>query len=111
MKELKQYWGSEFERCGFILKSGEIVEVTNIANNPEKEFQVSDEDFEKYYADTVASWHTHTDTFSNLSLSDYYTFLALPEWKHWIVSQHKTVQFYVEGKDVFVGEVIPHSDD
>lgn len=111
MVQLSDFWNGDKERCGFILKSGEVVEVENIAEAPELEFEVSEEDFEKYYADTVASWHTHTNEFANLSLADYYTFLALPEWEHWVVSKLKSVKFSVKSGSVILEEVIPHGDD
>ncbi|GFD70937.1 hypothetical protein KUL118_01770 [Tenacibaculum sp. KUL118] len=111
MGQLSNFWNAEKERCGFILKSGEVVEVENIAESPEEEFEVSESDFEKYYSDTVASWHTHTNDFSNLSLSDYYTFLSLPEWDHWVVSQHKSVKFSVKSECVILEEVVPHDND
>lgn len=111
MKKLSDLWNDKAERCGFILKSGEIVEVDNIAEDPKNEFEVSESDFEKYYEDTVASWHSHTDDFSNLSLSDYYTFLALPEWDHWIVSKYKAVKFSVKSECVILEEVVPHGDN
>lgn len=111
MLSLKNYWDSEVERCGFILKSGEVIEVRNIAQDPTKEFEVSDNDFEKYYSEVAASWHTHTNDFANLSLSDYYTFLNIPEWDHWIVSKFKSVKFSVQEKCVILDEVIPHGDD
>ncbi len=111
MKKLSDLWNDTAERCGFILKSGEIVEVDNIAEDPKNEFEVSEADFEKYYANAVASWHSHTDDFSNLSLSDYYTFLSLPEWDHWIVSKYKSVKFSVKSECVILEEVVPHGDD
>lgn len=111
MVKLSDFWSQDTERCGFILKSGEVVEVENIAEDPKNEFEVSEEDFEKYYPDTVASWHSHTDDFANLSLSDYYTFLNLPEWQHWVVSKHKSVKFSVKSEAVILEEVVPHGDD
>lgn len=110
MQELKQFWNASVERCGFILKSGEIVEVENISEAPEMEFEVSEEDLEKYYSEISATWHSHINSFSNLSLSDYHTFLGFPEFDHWIVSQYKTVRFYVENNAVFIGEVLPYEE-
>lgn len=111
MLNLKTYWNDKVERCGFILKSGEVVEVKNIAQDPTREFEVSDKDFEKYYSEVAASWHTHINDFANLSLSDYYTFLNIPEWEHWVVSKFKSVKFKVQDQSVILDEVIPHDND
>ena len=110
MNDLQKYWNSDEERCGFILKSGEIVEVPNIAPNPQHEFEVSEEDFEKYYSEVAASWHTHTNDFSNLSLSDYYTFQGLPEWDHWVVSKYKMVKFILKSGCVIIDSVVNYGD-
>jgi len=109
--KLSDFWNPEVERCGFILKSGEIVEVDNISEDPQNGFEVSEKDFEKYYSETAASWHSHTDDFANLSLSDYYTFLNLPEWDHWVISKNKCVKFSVKSNCVILEEVTTHGND
>ena len=55
----RTYWSAGAERCGFVLLGGEIIEVPNIAKEPEDNFEIAHEDIEKYQGEIVASWHTH----------------------------------------------------
>lgn len=70
------------ERCGFILKSGEILEVNNIDPNPDKNFAIDIEDINANIENILAFWHNHTGDNYNLSSADYKAFMAYPEHLH-----------------------------
>lgn len=73
------------ERVGFILSSGEVVEVENVSDDPENAFKVSLEDIIAHEANATGTWHTHPGETSNLSVSDYKSFLNWPTLDHYIV--------------------------
>jgi proteasome lid subunit RPN8/RPN11 len=73
------------ERCGFILTDGTIVEIDNIAPEPDRSFIASGEAILKYVDLAVATWHTHPDASSNLSPGDAETFRFWPHCLHHIV--------------------------
>ncbi len=109
--DLSQYWDAAKEHCGFILESGDIVEVENISATPDKTFQIGDEDLEQYLPQAVASWHTHTGVSANLSLSDYYTFLEFPELDHYIVSKTSSLCFGDENGQLIIKGYRVHDHD
>jgi proteasome lid subunit RPN8/RPN11 len=92
------------ERVGFILPDGTIIEVQNISDEPEKSFDVRGEDLILYITEkqAIATWHTHPNTPSNLSVGDYQTFLAYPKQRHFISGSDGLSEFYVEDGDVLV---------
>lgn len=73
------------ERCGFVLDNGEIVEVPNVASEPENAFAIDASDIVKWEGQAVATWHTHPRESSNLSNEDYRGFLNYPNLRHYIV--------------------------
>jgi proteasome lid subunit RPN8/RPN11 len=75
------------ERVGFLLGKSKIQEVPNTSMEPESSFMVSSEDLLKYALseDTIATWHTHPKSNSNLSTFDYRAFLNYPNLKHIII--------------------------
>jgi proteasome lid subunit RPN8/RPN11 len=81
----KYYSKSGIERVGFILTSGEEVEVENIHEDPNNGFDVDPAILVKYEADIVATFHTHPDCSSNLSVDDYQAFFNWPEVLHFII--------------------------
>lgn len=100
--DLLPLYEGAFERCGFILKTGEIVEVPNICAEPEQGFDMRGEDLIKYPAISSATWHTHPDEDSNLSAGDYVTFLNWPELDHYIIGNDGVTKFQVRDGDVYV---------
>jgi len=84
------------ERVGFILESGEIVEVQNICHEAENGFEVSGTDLVKHQH-AVATWHTHPSQDSNLSVNDYYGFRNWPEQTHIIIGTDGVSSYRVEG--------------
>lgn len=90
------------ERVGFILKSGERVEVENISDDPENSFLVSIADVKRYGSEATATWHTHPNHHRNLSMHDYQTFLTWNHLHHFIVGTNGIREYYVEGGDVYV---------
>lgn len=105
------YWSRHAERCGFVLADNSIIEVENIAEDPTTQFEISQEVFENYESTAIATWHSHTATNSNLSLEDYATFLALPEFTHWIISKNRVVSFIVEDGAVLIQEVFSYDNN
>jgi proteasome lid subunit RPN8/RPN11 len=79
------------ERCGFVLKSGRVVEVKNIAPDPTTGYRVDPrktiEWISKKRSPAVATWHTHPAGDPNLSHEDYATFLGWPDMTHYIVGR------------------------
>lgn len=98
---LDLYEGSH-ERCGFILKTGEIVEVVNICSDPENGFDMQGADIIKFAPQASATWHTHPGDDSNLSAGDFYTFLNWPELEHYIVGNDGVTKFVVDDGDVLI---------
>jgi proteasome lid subunit RPN8/RPN11 len=94
----------ETERVGYILKSGEIVEVENVCPEPKEGFEVKGEDILKYEADAVASWHTHPGMTSNLSANDYETFLEWPSLDHFIVGTDGVTKYVVQDDEVLISD-------
>lgn len=93
-KKLKK--GDTKERCGLILKGSKIVELENIAPEPEKGFEISSNDIIKYEDEMVGSWHTHPDHDSNLSEKDYLGFLMWPNLKHYIIGTNGVSSYIVK---------------
>lgn len=90
------------ERVGFILKSGEVIEVQNICEKPEEGFDVSGEDIAKYGLDAIATWHTHPNASNNLSMNDHEMFLNWPELSHYIVGTNGVRCYVVEDGEVLI---------
>lgn len=99
---LREKHDSFRERCGFILKTSEIVEVQNIHHDPMHYFEVDDKDLEKYRDHIAATWHTHIHDSANLSAEDYQLFLKHPRWPHCIISSKNVWVYYVMNNKVFV---------
>lgn len=92
------------ERVGFVLDTGEIVEVENQCGMPEDGFEVSGADLMKYEDRAVASWHTHpgSDYNANLTTADQQSFLDFPELRHYIVAQDGVRCYVIENDRVIV---------
>lgn len=93
---------------GFILHPRTIVEVENVAPDPEKGFDVSAADLIEYLdepSEVVATWHTHPKADANLSNADYRAFLTLPKLKHYIIGTDGVRAYAV--KDGVVLNVAP----
>lgn len=105
-------WSPERERCGLVITTDEgleVVEVPNLALEPKLAFEMSAEDVEQFGESIVATWHSHTDTYANLSIADYELFMAYPHWQHIIVSETKSVLFEVDSDgDLVIGGEAQH---
>lgn len=77
--------GDTDERCGFVLKSGEIVEIANVAKDPTNGFEMDPVAALAHLDEAAATWHTHPDTDPNLSGEDYSGFLSWPDMEHIII--------------------------
>lgn len=85
------------ERVGFILKSGEVVEVHNDSSSPIEGFSVSAESLLQYDGQVAATWHTHPGVSANLSAADYESFMNYPEWDHYIAGIDGIRRYFLEG--------------
>lgn len=98
--DLTDFWNPSVERCGFVLKSGEAVEVINTHEDTQQGFRINPQDILKYEDQVIATWHTHPKTSLNLSTADLNCFLAWPEWFHYIVYRGTIRCYYVEANRV-----------
>lgn len=93
---LSKFWSPYEERCGFILKDGTVVEVPNIHPEPKRYFQISQEEIDKHLPEIYAFWHSHSDNNLNLSLADYFSFIAFPNHRHRIYNkENQYAEYYV----------------
>lgn len=89
------------ERAGFVLSNGEVVELTNVSEDPQQEFRASDlEVLEHVDKDIAALWHTHPGGRSVLSPEDWKTFLDWPGAQHIIVGVDGVRFYAVKGRGV-----------
>jgi proteasome lid subunit RPN8/RPN11 len=100
--ELLPLYEGDLERCGFILRTGEVIEVPNICPEPAHGFEMRGEDLIKYTPIAAASWHTHPGEDSNLSSDDFFGFLNWPELAHFIIGKDGVTKFVVEDGDVLI---------
>lgn len=105
LKELSKKYNDEGpERLGFILRSGEVVELPNSHDDPEQGARfLSDDLFEYLYSgnfDVVATWHTHPSATCNLSGEDYIAFNNNPQVEHYIVGNDGVAKYFVDEKGV-----------
>lgn len=84
------------ERCGFILDDGSVVEVDNVASDPNLGFDIEVEDLLTFEHRAVASWHTHPGSDSNLSEADASGFLNWPSLQHYIIGSDGIRCYHVE---------------
>ncbi len=82
----------KLERCGVVFASGEVLELPNTHVDPSNNFIIFEDDLLR--PNVVATFHTHPHTSPNLSVTDYYAFLAYPDLKHYILSKGKIWCFH-----------------
>ena len=97
---LEMYEG-EFERCGIILRSGELVELENIHPEPTAGFRFRGQDILRLETtDTIGTWHTHPNATSNLSQNDFNAFNAWPRLVHYIIGNDGITKYQVVQGDL-----------
>lgn len=84
------------ERCGLILTGDKVIEVKNIAEEPERGFEIDAEEMIKHEADLIGTWHTHPGEGSNLSERDYLGFLMWPKLTHYIIGVGSVSSYNVQ---------------
>src|ERR1041384_5952908 len=84
------------ERRGLILTRGRVIECQNIAEDPERGFEIPPDDLVKYEKELTGTWHTHPGESSGLSLKDTYGFLAWPKLRHFIIGTDGVSEYRVE---------------
>lgn len=98
--KLKTYL-NEFERAGFILTNGKIIELKNISETPAEDFLADDQEvLEHCDKPIVALWHTHPSGSANLSAEDWESFLSWPDVEQIIVAQDEIRFYAVKGRGV-----------
>ena len=97
---LKFYQPDGPERVGFILTSGEVIEVKNISETPETSFKVSLEDLQEFASKATSTWHTHPGGHKNLSMADFRTFSMWPALSHYIVGNDGVRKYWTENDDL-----------
>lgn len=102
INDLLLKYDGDTERVGFVLKTGEIVEVENVCPQPTEGFDVKGEDIVKYYDLAASTWHTHPGASNNLSVNDYQTFLNWPDHTHFIIGNDGVREYRVENGDVLI---------
>lgn len=107
-KRLKRLLGDGvYERGGFVLRGGRIVECTNTSDDPENSYRMATADILKHANKAVALWHTHPGASSNLSPEDWKTFLQWGAGYGYAIVGTDGVRCYkVVGKGV-VNDAIP----
>ncbi len=103
---MREYFATGAERCGVITAQGEILECENLAQAPGDAFLFREEDLEG----AVATWHTHPQGSSNLSIADYYFFKSWPKLSHFIVSKDDVWCYVIDSHSlvVLVDEEVDH---
>ncbi len=74
------------ERCGLILENGDIIEVRNVALEPENSYEMDPIGVLEYIDQAIATWHTHPKGPSGLSGEDHKGFLYWPKLEHLVIS-------------------------
>lgn len=75
------------ERGGIVTKLG-LVELKNVCEDPINGFELSYEDLDKLdEINTLATFHTHPGSSSNLSHEDYESFMSYPRLTHYIIGE------------------------
>ncbi len=90
------------ERVGFVLKTGEIIEVDNVCHDPVNGFEVSGEDLIKFEDTAAATWHTHPGQGSNLTFGDHESFLNYPALAHYIVGTDGASLYEIKNGKVII---------
>lgn len=93
---LKQFYTADGpERCGMILGT-QVIELQNMAGNPEMGFLIGAEDNVKYSDEADATWHTHPGSTANLSGDDYEMFRMWPDMLHFIIGNDGVRCYYFD---------------
>ena len=87
MKSLFNHYEGSEERCGFILSSGEVVELENVHPEPKTGFEIDAEEILRYIDDIAVIWHTHPGSTGVLSGEDKLCILQWPNISHAIVGE------------------------
>lgn len=88
MKEILRL-GDKLERCGLVMKDGTVIELENIAPEPEIGFEMNPEAVLPLLqtGEVEATWHTHPKHDPILSGEDYNFFTAWPDLAHIIIGR------------------------
>lgn len=93
----------EEERCGFILKDGNVIELKNIHAEPTVGFEIDPKDILAYIDQLDAIWHTHPQDSSVLSGEDKSCMQQWPDLKHYIIGDDG-VRLYMVRDGVVLNE-------
>lgn len=98
--------GDVEERCGLILKSGDVIECPNTHPDPKVGFRLPAADLVRHEGELAGSWHTHPENDANLSHEDYAGFLQWPDLEHYIVGRDVLGDIEVRSYVVHDGAVL-----
>ena len=94
---------SPHEACGFVMESGDIIEIRNVASNSMREFKMDrNQMIEKLSGreDFIYGiWHTHPSGSSSLSSTDIeaiYCGAIQWNWHYWIVTKSEVVEYPID---------------
>lgn len=107
MLDLFEFYDGKQERCGFVLKSGQIIELPNIHPEPENGFEIDAADILRYSDDIAVIWHTHPDSASILSGEDLLCMEAWPQVAHMIIGNDGISTYQVEAGVVLNANFLP----
>ena len=97
MKNLFEFYSDEGpERCGFILKDGEIVELENCNPDPMQGFEIDSQDILAYLPHLSGVWHTHPGSTSVLSGEDQGYMLIWPDLEHFVIGQDGVRKYVIK---------------
>lgn len=88
------------ERCGLVLTDGSIIEVANLAAEPETSYEMDPVAVLPYLPLLAATWHTHPAGPSALSGEDHTGFLRWPTLEHIIISPDGIKRYKIENEVV-----------
>jgi proteasome lid subunit RPN8/RPN11 len=83
------------ERCGFVMKTGEVLELENVHPEPTLGFRISPAEVVKHCNEAAATWHTHEER-AYPSGADFLTFVNWPNLVHYIVGSDGVRCYKVE---------------
>lgn len=98
----RKYQATGNERVGFIHKTRGVLELTNIAREADKGFEIDPLDLIKHEDHITHIWHTHPGAEAEPSDQDLEGFKAYPDLFHIIVGSDGTKQYRVTDAGLIV---------
>lgn len=105
MKSLFKFYDDniDVERCGFVIDSHKLVELTNVYHQTTEGFEIDPSDVLKYIDRLKGIWHTHPRKTSVLSGDDKLCMEQWPDIKHYIIG-NDGIRVYVVKDGIVTNE-------